>query len=132
MISQRAHGVLAKRSSFLAACCDCFSMVPVESAETEEHSCCGGHHHRASTETASAAAARRPAKKYFCSMCEGVESDAPGTCPKCGMALERNPLVVPNEKTIFTCPMHPQIEQDHPSACPICGMALEPKNVIAA
>jgi Cu+-exporting ATPase len=24
---------------------------------------------------------------YFCPMCEGIESDEPGTCPKCGMAL---------------------------------------------
>lgn len=31
--------------------------------------------------------------KYFCPMCPGVESDKPGDCPKCGMALERNPLV---------------------------------------
>ncbi len=29
--------------------------------------------------------------KYFCPMCEGVVSDVPGDCPKCGMALERNP-----------------------------------------
>ena len=29
--------------------------------------------------------------KYFCPMCPGVESDEPGACPKCGMALERNP-----------------------------------------
>src|SRR5581483_12362346 len=28
--------------------------------------------------------------KYFCPMCEGVVSDKPGDCPKCGMALERN------------------------------------------
>ena len=28
---------------------------------------------------------------YYCPMCEGVESEAPGSCPKCGMALERNP-----------------------------------------
>lgn len=27
--------------------------------------------------------------KCFCSMCGGVESDTPGACPKCGMALER-------------------------------------------
>lgn len=27
-------------------------------------------------------------KAYFCPMCPGVESDEPGTCPKCGMALE--------------------------------------------
>ena len=24
-------------------------------------------------------------------MCPGVEADAPGACPKCGMALEKNP-----------------------------------------
>ncbi len=67
--------------------------------------------------------------KYFCPMCEGVVSDKPGDCPKCGMALERNHAwVAPAAgKTIYTCPMHPQIEQDHPGACPICGMALEPK-----
>lgn len=28
------------------------------------------------------------AKPYYCPMCEGVESDTPGVCPKCGMALE--------------------------------------------
>lgn len=26
--------------------------------------------------------------RYYCPMCEGVESDEPGDCPKCGMALE--------------------------------------------
>ena len=31
------------------------------------------------------------AAKYFCPMCPGVASDEPGDCPKCGMALERNP-----------------------------------------
>jgi len=67
--------------------------------------------------------------KYYCPMCEGVVSDKPGDCPKCGMALERNHAwVAPAAgKTIYTCPMHPQIEQDHPGECPICGMALEPK-----
>ncbi|HVZ64160.1 MAG TPA: copper-translocating P-type ATPase [Lacunisphaera sp.] len=62
-------------------------------------------------------------------MCDGVVSDKPGDCPKCGMALERNHgWVAPAAgKAIYTCPMHPQIEQDHPGACPICGMALEPK-----
>ena len=71
----------------------------------------------------------KAARKYFCSMCEGVESDTPGACPKCGMALERNPTFRAPAKTIYTCPMHPQIEQDHPGNCPICGMALEAKNV---
>jgi Cu+-exporting ATPase len=64
-------------------------------------------------------------------MCAGVESDTPGSCPKCGMALERNPTFREPAKTIYTCPMHPQIEQDKPGNCPICGMALEPKNVVA-
>jgi P-type Cu+ transporter len=62
-------------------------------------------------------------------MCPGVESDKPSDCPKCGMALERNPAWKPAAKTIYTCPMHPEIEQDHPGNCPKCGMALEPKLV---
>jgi len=28
---------------------------------------------------------------FFCPMCPGVESDRPGTCPTCGMALEASP-----------------------------------------
>ncbi len=95
--------------------------------EPEKKSCCDGEHHDHQHE---------PVKlpmgaKYFCPMCPGVESDKPGDCPKCGMALERNPAWKPEAKTIYTCPMHPEIEQDHPGECPICGMALEPKTVQA-
>ena len=70
---------------------------------------------------------------YYCPMCPNVESDQPGDCPKCGMALERNPAwVAPAAgRTIYTCPMHPQIVRDHPGACPICGMALEPQTATA-
>lgn len=57
-------------------------------------------------------------------MCPGVGTDRPGACPKCGMALERNPAF--KRATIYTCPMHPEVRQDHPGVCPICGMALEP------
>jgi Cu+-exporting ATPase len=67
------------------------------------------------------------ASKFFCPMCPGVTSDLPGDCPKCGMALERNPAWRPAQGTIYTCPMHPEIEQDHPGDCPICGMPLEPR-----
>jgi len=102
--------------------------------EEEGHQPESGKHHEAHTcehhdghEVAPPTAAA-----YFCPMCPGVESDKPGTCPKCGMALERNPAVPLAGKTIYTCPMHPQIEQDHPGACPICGMALEPKTATAA
>src|ERR1700742_390833 len=63
-------------------------------------------------------------KAYFCPMCDGVESDKPGACPKCGMALERNPAW--KATTIYTCPMHPEVRAEKPGPCPICGMALEP------
>src|SRR5437899_2828191 len=59
----------------------------------------------------------------------GVESDRPGDCPKCGMALEQNPAFEEETKTIYTCPMHPEIRQDQPGYCPICGMALDPVTV---
>ncbi|HEX7596779.1 MAG TPA: heavy metal translocating P-type ATPase [Polyangia bacterium] len=36
-------------------------------------------------------------QRYICPMCEGVVSDKPGACPKCGMALE--PETVPMEET---------------------------------
>ena len=86
-------------------------------------SCCGGghdHHHHGDVNPPAAA-------KYFCPMCPGVESDKPGDCPKCGMALERNPSWKAAKATVYTCPMHPEIRQDKPGDCPICGMALEPE-----
>ena len=95
-----------------------------------EHSC-SHDAEKSPNEAKTATTARNPAKKYFCPMCEDVESDTPGICPKCGMALERNPTFREPARTIYTCPMHPQIEQDHPGNCPICGMALEPKNIVA-
>ena len=66
-------------------------------------------------------------------MCPGVESDAPGECPKCGMALERNPAwsSPSSGKIIYTCPMHPEVQQETPGDCPKCGMALEPSAVTA-
>jgi Cu+-exporting ATPase len=66
---------------------------------------------------------------YICPMCPGVESDKPGSCPKCGMALERATPAPSKSKTIYTCPMHPQVEQEGPGDCPICGMRLEPKTI---
>jgi Cu+-exporting ATPase len=91
------------------------------------------HHHEHHHHVHDGALTPSAGAKYYCPMCEGVVSDTPGECPKCGMALERNPAwVAPTAgKTIYTCPMHPQVEQDHPGACPICGMALEPKTVSA-
>ena len=63
---------------------------------------------------------------YTCPMHSEVRQRGPGTCPKCGMALEP---VVAGPRTEWTCPMHPQIVRDAPGSCPICGMALEPRTV---
>src|SRR6266851_5419770 len=69
--------------------------------------------------------------KYTCPMHPEVQADKPGSCPKCGMALEPVDLSVTTERVEYTCPMHPQIVRDQPGSCPICGMALEPRNVTA-
>jgi Cu+-exporting ATPase len=61
---------------------------------------------------------------YTCPMHPEVRSDRPGSCPKCGMALELATPLAP-ATTQWTCPMHPQIVRDAPGSCPICGMALE-------
>ena len=66
---------------------------------------------------------------YICPMCPGVEQYTPGSCPKCGMALERELVLSPHGRTSYTCPMHPEVVQDEPGDCPICGMALEPSTV---
>ncbi len=62
---------------------------------------------------------------YTCPMHPEIQQPGPGSCPKCGMALE--PMGVPAvlTKTQYTCPMHPEVRQDHPGNCPKCGMALE-------
>ena len=96
--------------------------------DSTAHSCCGQHDHDRITNIA-ATEARQRGKKYFCPMCEGVESETPGSCPRCGMTLERNSAFVEPKKIIYTCPMHPQIQQDRPGNCPICGMTLESKTI---
>ena len=64
---------------------------------------------------------------YTCPMHPEVKEDGPGSCPKCGMALE--PLTPVAVKVEYTCPMHPEIVQDEPGSCPKCGMALEPRDI---
>ena len=68
------------------------------------------------------------AAEYICPMHPEVRQAGPGSCPKCGMALE--PVIVaPAVTTEWTCPMHPEIVRSEPGSCPICGMALEPRTV---
>src|SRR5512139_1821771 len=66
---------------------------------------------------------------YTCPMHPEIRQPGPGTCPKCGMALE--PLLPPPvpaaSATEYVCPMHPEIVRSEPGNCPICGMALEPR-----
>lgn len=71
-----------------------------------------------------------PGAVYTCPMHPDIREDRPGTCPKCGMALE---LASPPAATRaeWTCPMHPEIVRDAPGSCPICGMALEPRTAAA-
>ena len=67
---------------------------------------------------------------YTCPMHPEVRQATPGSCPKCGMALEP---VAPVAATAveYTCPMHSEIVRSEPGDCPICGMALEPRNAPA-
>lgn len=65
---------------------------------------------------------------YTCQMHPEVRQESPGSCPKCGMALE-SVTPVSKMKTEYICPMHHEIVRDAPGDCPICGMALEPKTV---
>ncbi|HYL93447.1 MAG TPA: heavy metal translocating P-type ATPase [Alphaproteobacteria bacterium] len=68
--------------------------------------------------------------KYTCPMHPEVLTEKPGSCPKCGMALD--PVVpIAHSKVEYTCPMHPEIVRPAPGSCPICGMALEPKVITA-
>ena len=66
---------------------------------------------------------------YICPMDPEVRKMGPGTCPKCGMALEPETITALPVRTEYTCPMHPEIIRSAPGACPICGMALEPREV---
>jgi len=67
--------------------------------------------------------------EYTCPMDPEVRQKGPGTCPKCGMALEPVTFQLQAKRVEYTCPMHPEIVRGKPGACPICGMALEPREV---
>ncbi len=64
--------------------------------------------------------------RYTCPMHPEVVQEGPGSCPKCGMALEPMIPAPAAVKVQYTCPMHPEVIQDGPGSCLKCGMALEP------
>jgi len=99
---------------------------PILSLELPIHSCC----HKPGKAPSSQSSARTAL--YDCPMCPGVESDHPGDCPQCGMALERIPAINSAVRTLYICPMHPEVQQAEPGHCPRCGMALEPQTISVA
>ncbi|NLT69814.1 MAG: copper-translocating P-type ATPase [Verrucomicrobiaceae bacterium] len=108
----------------MSHCCEHPEPESEPEPDQESHSCC---HEHASGETVAPSAGA----KYFCPMCPGVESDHPGDCPKCGMALDRNPSWKAPLAVRYTCPMHPEVLSDRPGDCPKCGMALDVVQVTA-
>ncbi|MDT8371869.1 MAG: heavy metal translocating P-type ATPase [Gammaproteobacteria bacterium] len=113
-----------------AHCLTRFEVSP-EQYVADKHtmkSCCGGHDSQAALVVQSPPANKK-VTAYICPMCPDVHQHNPGTCPKCGMALEASSPVA--SITQYTCPMHPEVIQDHPGTCPKCGMALEAMTVEA-
>lgn len=83
------------------------------------------HAHAHASFTTPDAAAASSGTRYTCPMHPDIVRDAPGSCPKCGMALI--PLLdsIPRAAE-YTCPMHPEVRSLQPGSCPKCGMALVP------
>lgn len=107
----------------------CMSKFKAEPARfltqnNDTHSCCGHSPDKAQTSEQTASTG-----DYICPMCEGVHQQGPGSCPKCGMALEPESLLLSSTRTQYTCPMHPEVIEDEAGDCPKCGMALEPMTV---
>jgi len=106
-------------------------------ADTQFYFCCDGCRKKFSDnpeqylnqDKAPAAEEGDETATYTCPMDPEVQQLGPGTCPVCGMALERMGVPVALTKTEYTCPMHLEIVQKHPGNCPICGMALEATTV---
>jgi len=67
--------------------------------------------------------------EYTCPMHPEIKQKGPGSCPKCGTALEPATIAAPTARTEYTCPMHPEIVRSEPGNCPICGMALEQREI---
>lgn len=90
-----------------------------KSAQVDSKPANGHHHHGGAGQ----------AVPHICPMCPEVRQMGPGSCPKCGMALEPETPTLAGTKVEYTCPMHPEVVSDEPGSCPKCGMALEPRTV---
>lgn len=113
-----------------AGCQEKFEGNPEQYVEEGEEEGSGhSHSDGPSGEHASREPPSGKGKKYTCPMHPEIVQDKPGTCSKCGMALDPVFAMPEGPKTEYTCPMHPEVVQDTPGNCPICGMALEPRTV---
>lgn len=90
---------------------------PPQVASKAEH----GHHQHGTGQGAGV--------PHICPMCPEIRQMGPGSCPKCGMALEPETPTLPGTKVEYTCPMHPEVVSDEPGSCPKCGMALESRTI---
>ncbi len=98
------------------------------SDKDEPCGCCHGH--KASAHVHPSIVAATPGAIYTCPMHPEVQQRGPGSCPKCGMALELESPIA-DEQVEYICPMHPEVVSDKPGNCPKCGMALEPRTITA-
>ena len=90
-----------------------------------EHAHVHPHVHPHASSTPPDAAAASSGTRYTCPMHPDIVLDAPGSCPKCGMALIPMLDTIPRAAE-YTCPMHPEVRSPQPGGCPKCGMALVP------
>lgn len=109
-------------------------LVPVGSGGDEQAHAAHAHAHSDEAEQIRDVAKQLGAKpgQYVCPMPQdGVVSDHPGECEKCGMDLVQVPpdeaAKVATGPAIYSCPMHPEVEKEGPGKCPKCGMYLERK-----
>ena len=59
------------------------------------------------------------ARLYTCPMHPEVVQAGPGTCPKCGMALEpKEPAPPSSQRTEYVCPMHSEVVRTAPGTLP--------------
>ena len=65
-----------------------------------------------------------PHSSYYCLMCVGVESDSPGTCPKCGMALEPSVPSVSMEENAELVDMSRRLKIGAVFALPVFLLAM--------
>ena len=104
---------------------------PGATARSRQHEQERGHVHGAPEANAACASGTCDiaGTYYTCPMHPEIRESRPGTCPKCGMALEAVMDPAMATRIEYTCPMHPEVVQDHPGNCPKCGMALEPRTL---